>query len=214
MKNIYLYNKVPQQNDLKVNTINITSLTPNCLVETDTNDNLISLPNGTANQILNIDSTTLFPTYTSNIKVNQLQTNSLLLSGLSQGNLFVDGSGNFFTEKTYHQFYNTPVNFQALVSINSFYFNIVQNRYYKITMSFKNYLNAGSYNQYGLDIDGSNQLNYSTSATYSMETITYVYQAPSTALHQYTLTAYNQPGTGSNNGTCISVWCIIEPLGY
>jgi len=100
MKNIYNYDVISGQNNLNVNTLTInqdltlTGAPINSLLITDPNSNVIAFTNGPANYILAIDPLLIKPSWTNDIIVDRVQTNSMKIFGTQEGDILQVSNGD------------------------------------------------------------------------------------------------------------------------
>jgi hypothetical protein len=98
MKSIYNYEKTPNQGTTTITELTVT----NNLRLTGANDGLLEvvgsnvgdIPNGPIRYLLEIDQSNNRPAWTNNIKVDEVETNTIKINGTSRGDLLVMDNSN------------------------------------------------------------------------------------------------------------------------
>lgn len=79
-------------NDLTVNQdLKLNGADTDCLLKTDSNSNVVTFNNGPARYLIEVDGTTLKPEWTNNIKVDEIETNTIKINNTAQADILVIG---------------------------------------------------------------------------------------------------------------------------
>lgn len=97
MKNIYLTSIINSQdkltvNDLTVNqSLTLTGANPNNFLITDNDSKIQTFPNGNDRYLIEIDSATHIPSWTNNISIDEITTNTIKINSTTKGDILVIG---------------------------------------------------------------------------------------------------------------------------